>query len=218
MDWRWDTTVHRYRDWDSGRFISKSTVMDLLSQSMRGSETAIRMLNELGIGQTLRASEWEQLVRAELKREYIRQYLPGVGGLKQMTSADWSSIGGLLKNQYAYLHSLAQDLEAGNLSLAKLNQLSAMYINSAHTSFERAHTRSAITWGADEVLWVMTPGLQHCDTCKERANMSWVKANADGGFPESGSSVWPADGSSQCLTNDGCTLRYRRSSTGEEYQ
>jgi hypothetical protein len=155
---------------------------------------------------TLSPIDWHQAMRQEIKREYIRQYLLGIGGLDQMTYADWGSIGGMLKEQYGWLNGFAEVV--GDLSEQQILSRSAMYSNSAREAFERANGRVAVKWGADEELWVLDPTVENCNDCIEFELMGWQPI---GTFP------YPGQGATQCLTNCHCTKYYRNSQTGEEW-
>ena len=96
----------------------------------------------------LNAGDFGALFREEIKKEYIRQYLLGIGGRDQMTAADWGSIGGMLREQYRFLDGFLAEIAAGNLTEAQIMARARMYINSAREAYERAHGRVAGKLGA----------------------------------------------------------------------
>ena len=85
---------------------------------------------------------WEREMRRVLKDVHTASYLFGRGGRNMMTRRDWGSLGGILRNQYRYLHRFAQDVAAGRLSRRMIRARARMYAEAASQSFERAKVRT----------------------------------------------------------------------------
>jgi hypothetical protein len=211
MIYFWDSSVGRYRGQD-GRFVARSTIDSFVSRSLAASRNVSDTLGQLVSNGLVNVDDWKLSFRQEIKDEYIRQYLTGKGGLEQMISKDWGSIGGMLKEQYGYLDGFAQDIAAGNLSEAQIMARSDMYINSASEALERAKERVATSLGFDLVEWVVDTSLENCDDCLNFQSMGVVPVDED---PYDG--AYPGSGDTQCLTNCGCHLEYSNSDSGEEY-
>lgn len=80
-------------------------------------------------------------LRQELKEEYIRQYLLGIGGRGNMTPTDWGSVGGSLVEQYRYLdRNVIPYLDT--MTEGQIRNRMAMYANSAREAFYRAQARA----------------------------------------------------------------------------
>lgn len=165
--YRWDVGAKRYRDTDTGRFLSREKALEYVDGALQAGRTATGTLANLVAEGTISAADWRDKMRQEIKDEYIRQYLSARGGLSQMTQADWGSIGGMLTEQYKYLDKFYGEVAAGNLTKGQIAARAGMYINSAREANERAHGRSQ-------------------------------------GLPDGSLPAYPADGSSECLTNDRC--------------
>ncbi len=142
MPWQWEENLNRYRDADTGRFISSASVRDLVDQRQRITGSGSDGLAELLRGGQLNTRDWETGMREAIKDEYIQQYLLGRGGLSQMTQADWGSIGGMIADQYRYLDGFTREVAAGTLSEAQVAARSRMYIHSGREAFERASARA----------------------------------------------------------------------------
>ena len=218
MSWHWNILANRYQDDLTGQFISHAHVLELIDQSMLTATYVTDSLAGFVASGTLNALDWKVAFQAEIKGEYIRQYLAGIGGRNVMTQADWGSIGGMLKEQYGYLNGFYDDIAAGRLTEGQIRARMAMYINSGREAYERAHGRSATKWGADEVAWIINPAVDNCPTCEGRALMGWMPKNEDGSFPSMDGPVWPGSGASECLTNCKCSLVYRNSKTDEIFE
>ena len=167
MPYRWEVGAKRYRDTETGRFLSRESALQMVDESLRAGRSATSTLAGMVADGTISAADWRDKMRQEIKGEYIRQYLSAIGGLAVMTQADWGSIGGMLVEQYKYLDGFYADVAGGNLTEGQIAARAGMYINSAREANERAHGRSQ-------------------------------------GMPEGALPAHPADGSSECLTNDRC--------------
>lgn len=194
MPWTWNPKLLRYQDVDSGRIIARRDALtyvdEMVDRSTIVSDTLASMVG--GDVALLSPGDWRLAMREELKGEYIRQYLLGIGGLEQMTPARWGSIGGMLQEQYRYLDKFTVEIEAGALSEAKIRQRAAMYVNSAREAYERANLLAQTEAGNTEVLWVLDPRCDHCPGCLEYADLGWQTVASDpfdGAFPGSGSTV-----------------------------
>lgn len=142
-DWYWNPAAQRYQDAATGRFLAGDKVLEWTRESISASQAASDKLAELVAERALSPDAWELLMREELKREYIRQYLAGIGGQAQMTQADWGSIGGMLKEQYiGHLDIFADEIAAGKLSEAQIRSRARMYFESAKEAYERANARA----------------------------------------------------------------------------
>ena len=211
-DWRWDGVANRYRDLDTGRFLSREKALSWVDACTRASDSFGDTMASLVSGGRVNAVDWLAGMRQEIKEEYIRQYLLGRGGLEQMTPSDWGSIGGMLKEQYSYLSGFYQEIAAGNLSEAQIAMRSNMYTNSAREAFERAQAKVAAAAGMDEVIWEVSAGVENCEDCLAFAAMGWQPVSED---PYNG--AYPGSGDTQCLTNCQCFETYRKSETGEVF-
>jgi len=212
MRWQWGLNTNRYRDLDTGRFISAETVRGLVDERQRITGSGSDGLAELLRGGQLNTRDWETGMREAIKDEYIQQYLLGRGGLSQMTQADWGSIGGMVADQYRYLGGFAREVAAGNLTEAQVAARSRMYINSGREAFERASGRANAE--ADEAIWLLRPA-DHCSDCITLAGLGW-QPREPWPFTVGKSEAIPCNGATQCLTNCQCTIDYRVSEEAED--
>lgn len=209
MPYTFNPNTGRYRDADTGRFVKHADVILLTEASLKASENVSDTLSNLAGNGMLSGKDFEALMRKEIKAEYIRQYLAGIGGQAQMTKKDWSSIGGMLKEQYKYLKGFADEIAAGNLTEKQIASRAAMYINSAREAFERAKERTVVKAGYDQERWQLGfVRTEHCEDCVGYEAMGWQPV---GTFP------YPGDGSTVCLTNCKCYKQYRKGSSDEIY-
>jgi len=207
----WDELVGRYRGKD-GRFVGRDTVYAYVNQSLNISSNVSQALSSWVYDGNISVNDWKLAMRAEIKDEYIRQYLSFAGGRYNMTQADWGSIGGMLKEQYKYLDGFANDIASGDMTEAQIAARAQMYINSAREGRERAREKSALKADYDEVYWEVNGALENCGGCIEFNQMSWQLIE-DNPYKE----AYPGSGDTVCLTNCGCQLVYKNSKTDKEY-
>jgi hypothetical protein len=210
LPWFWNSKAARYQ-WRNGRalFLSRDTVMRYVQQDIAASESAGRALARLVANGQLSPADWRAAMRAELRDEYIRQYLVGRGGRAQMTASDWGRVGGMLRDQYRYLDNFTEEIAAGRLSEAQIAARSGMYFNSSREAFERAQNIAHKAAGFGYVRWVVMPMAEHCEDCLAFQAQGWQPVD-----PPPFGAAYPGSGHTACLTNCKCTLEYSKHGDG----
>lgn len=203
MSWYWNEKSQRYH-WRNGseRFLSRKEVLGYVNESIQAAESVTDYLAGLMSEAQLAPADWRDLMRREIKGEYIRQYTLGIGGREQMTPADWGRVGAMLKKQYKFLDGFVDafpDLSEGQIA-ARARQ----YIGSARQAFEKANQLAQIKAGMDEVEWVLDPEAENCEGCEEFAGMGWQLIADD---PYEG--AVPGSGDTPCLGNCRCHQEFR---------
>lgn len=147
--WVWDTTSRRYRDMDTGRWLSHATVTTLrnelaaLQRSWADTSAAALVRGDWSV------RRWELEIRDRLKTVYVAEYLLGRGGKNAMTQADYGRIGAMLRDQYQWLRGFAIDVQAGKLSQNQIADRTQKYHESAVQAFERG---KAAAYSTDLIL------------------------------------------------------------------
>ena len=198
--WAWDESAKRYRDQGTGRFMSGSRVDDLVARAMLPGTDRIDYLSEIVSDGLISPRDWERMMREEIKRVHIREYLLGIGGRDRMTQADWGRTGGVIGDQYRYLRQFRNEL--AGLSEAQIRARSHMYLSAAREAFERANAQ--VHADAAEVRWHMNPAKENCEDCRAFASLGW-QPKADDPF----GGCYPASGCTKCLSRCGCEIQYR---------
>ena len=199
--WGWDG--RRYRNLETGRYVSAAQVREWSSLAIGTSSDAMGDLSGLLNEGQLNTHDWTLLMRDEVKDAYIQEYVLGRGGLDQMTQADWGSIGGALREQYRYLDNFARQIADGSVTPAQIAARARMYAKSAREAFERAQRRVAIAAGMTQIKWTLMPA-EHCPDCVAFADLGWQNIADD---PYRGAT--PTSGHTQCLTNCQCIFDFR---------
>ena len=205
--WSWDAAVGRYRD-SAGKYLARDQVLAMANEYIGISANVGDGLASLAASGKLSAADFGLLARAEIKQDYLTQYMLGIGGRDQMTPSDWGTVGRQLRDQYGYMDGFVKDLADGKLTEAQIQARMRMYVNASREAYEKAAEKSAKKAGFTEEKWTVDTSLENCPDCLAYQAEGWQEI---GYFPE------PGSGETQCLSNCGCYKSYRNPDTGETY-
>ena len=193
--WTWEQGLKRYRNTATGQFINARQMVPLRDQFIEAKKGAgIDLAQRLGRGD-ITLQQWEIEFRQQVKTAFVDEYVLGKGGRNAMTQVDWGRVGAMAKAQYQFAHTFAQDIAAGQLSLAQIEARSALYFDSATQAFERGRaashgltlpeypadgnqdcgSRCKCAWSIVEddtewrCTWVLDALAEHCATCSANA-------------------------------------------------
>lgn len=160
----WETASRRFRDVESGRWLSHGTVTGLRNAFAAEQRTWADVAAAALGRRDWTVRRWELEVRDRLKRVYLGEYLLGRGGKQAMTAADYGRVGAMLRDQYAYLRGFALEVQAGTLSEAQVAVRTQLYHEGAIEAFERG---KAAAYSPDLILPAypcdgLTPCLMRC--------------------------------------------------------
>jgi hypothetical protein len=206
VKWDWRPRVARFWNRTVGRLAPRLRVREVANVVIDASK-AMDWSAAVTDG-SMRVQDWHEAMRAEIRRNYIQQYLAGRGGTGQMTQADWGSVGGSIADQYRYLDRMAREVEAGNLTEGQVRTRVRMYINSSREAYERGQRVAAAEAGLDEVRWVWNPEAEHCEDCEALNGTGWLSTKP-WPYKNGGRNMFPGSGDTACLTNCRCHLEYR---------
>lgn len=201
MAYSWDQALGRYRDAETGLFLSRDAVYGMVNQSISATQLVTDHLAASVADGSISAEAWHLAMKGEIKREYIRQYLLGHGGRHEMTPADWGRLGPMIREQYQFLGGFYDAVRNGELSEAQIRVRAGDYINSAREGYERARIGRAYEYGMSEEIWRLGSSAQHCGDCVSFAEAGWL--------PIGSIDAMPGDGSTQCLSRCACFKEYR---------
>ncbi len=131
------TSINRYRDMATGRFVSLPTLRAKANAIVNASQANAADLAAQFSNGIITAEEWRLAMRERLKQDAIQQYVLGRGGREQMTQQDWGRTGRALRDQYAFVDNMAAEMEAGNLTEGQIRSRSQNIVGSCIGLFER---------------------------------------------------------------------------------
>lgn len=197
--WSYDTTLARYRNNTTGRFLSERDALQLTQRTISTAQDDLdQLVTQLDQG-VIDLATWQRQFAGMLKEVHLAQYILGRGGLRHTAPADFLEVGRTLKAEYRYLEGFGRDLAAGRLSLAQARARARLYLAKTRLSFWSGQ-RQAQRQGPmpTEMRRILAP-VEHCPECLAYARAGWMPLNA---LP-----LPTVDCS--CRSNCRCTVQYR---------
>jgi hypothetical protein len=139
--WKYNPDRKRYIA-ESGKQLTPSQVRGLAQRFIDSQKAQIDGLTSRLVAREITLQQWEREVRDRIKLSFVDQYALGVGGRNNMGFVDFGRCGALIKEQYQYLHLMAQDIAAGRLSETQVRHKSGNYLESSMRSYERGFAAS----------------------------------------------------------------------------
>jgi hypothetical protein len=163
--WEWDDSAHRFRDTQTGRFLSTSDALKLRDGFPEGQQAVLRDLTQRMATGDLTVQQWERESRDAIRDTHAVQYTFGRGGLNAMTPDDWQAVNRLADQQAAYLRRFARDAASGTLSEAQIEARANLYLAASRQAYERGR---AAAWNVDLPTY---PGQG--TICKAACKCAW---------------------------------------------
>lgn len=174
----------------------------LSDDSIKACRTTLEALGYELLDGTIDMETFADTFRDEMKAEYIRQYVFGIGGLAYMTAEDWQTVANDLEQQYKYAEDFFSEIDDAasqddeGAALLALFWRFGLYAASAAAVYEFANTLFSRGEGYTQEAWFLDEAItNHCDDCLAYSDMGWVDI---GTFPQ------PGDGTTVCKKNCGC--------------
>ena len=198
----YDAASGRYRRADTGRFVKRDTITDLLETSISQRARDVRRGFEAVLNEELGITPWLHRMAQELKREHLELAALAAGGWDRLTPADYARIDGRLNFDFKHLAVMAREIADEKVSLAQgLNRLD-MYLGSARREYldiERNGRLARVKDGYALIAKRFLGYAEHCQDCQDMAMWPWRPAD-----------VVPIPGEgTRCLTNCRCTIEYK---------
>jgi hypothetical protein len=207
--WVWETNTGRYRNLDTGRFVGREQVVELVNGIVdRTTDNPVSTLNTMLADKRLSTADWETSFARQIKNAYIQQAEMAAGGREMMTPQLWGIVGGSVREQYNYLKDFAKEVADGRLSAAQIEARCKMYINSSREVYWRVRDLQARAQGMTEERWQAVGDDATCSACADADAMGWQPL---GTFAQPGSGRVLNSPPTACsgLTNCRCTKLYR---------
>jgi hypothetical protein len=200
----WDEGPRQFRDkW--GRFVARSDVRASLDRYLDVLQIEIEQVTQELVDRSRSIGSWQAKMEGIIKRSHTAAASIAKGGWKQAGPRDWSRVGNIVKEQYAYLARFARQLEDGRPLSRGTIVRAQMYGLAATGTYEEILREDDLKNGFDEERRLLH-SVESCPQCLEYAQRGWQPA---GQLPGIGKA-------SQCLTRCRCTFERRRSQASRE--
>ncbi|MFK0731396.1 MAG: hypothetical protein ACFKPT_02705 [Gloeotrichia echinulata GP01] len=170
---QFDPNSHRYRDSETGRFVSAVDVTRLIDREINRTEVRLKGHARLLIQGKIDIAEFQTRMAQSLKEAHLGVAAVGAGGAKQLTPTHYGKIGAELKKQYKYLYGFGQDLQQGKLTPEQILRRAGSYSKSARTSFFAAEftSRGKVGFYGKRLLDAQS---RHCQSCIGHQRLNWT--------------------------------------------
>lgn len=172
--YKWESSVRRYRDRTTGRFLSRKAVSDLTTLRISQVTQDLHKLGDSLLSNEITLKQWQEQFANQLKILHTQQFLLGVGGDSQIVDDDFKTISDKLINQYEYLQNFATDLTLGKVSPAQFKNRTRMYATASKISFFAGEIAAARNSGFNAASRVLADS-EHCQDCINYAALGAVK-------------------------------------------
>lgn len=196
-DYAWSERTGRYRNQQTGRFVSGKEVRASIDKAIEASAKRIQSLSISLKENRINLAEWQIRMYQELKAAHIANAALARGGFAQLTQSDLGRIGSILKEQLSYLGNFARQIERGEQLLDGRFLLRAqMYVEKGRSTYHAFERLEKLSHG-----YTKERNIRHasdsCDGCIGETSRGWVEIM----------SLIPV-GSRICLTKCKCSLDY----------
>lgn len=175
-DFTFDRGSQRYRNTNTGKFVSAAKVRQLTIEAIRIAEDETLQVADLLIEGKISISEWQLTTAKTLKNLHIQQYLLGRGGQKMITADDRDIISNKLQQEFKYLDQFGKDIKVG-MSQAQFESRLNLYLNNGRTTYElgrrQGFQQAGYNWERRRL-----GAAEHCSPCVGFAGLGWQPIGA----------------------------------------
>ena len=196
----YSTDVARYRSTETGRFVARRDIVNLLETHVNSAERRLGELTTAYYEGRISPSTFQVTMRDELRQLHSQQRALGAGGWdRMMFNRDWAAVGGRLGGfggDYERMTNLTQAIASGEVTLPQaLNRVNG-YIGNSRIQFWEADREAARQTGRTYEEARRLGSSEHCSDCVDYAAQ---------GFQPLGILPPPGVGSI-CSTHCRCTM------------
>lgn len=175
MSYSYDKKSQRYRNNQTGRYIPKTTVDNLIAKRITLIEKDILTIGSLLETDKLSLESWQRTTAYTIRELHLQSYLLARGGKAQMTPEDYLVVARELKKQYEYLRTFAEDINRGYsidkngrqvpLTVARFEQRLKLYAKSGRAAANLAEDQSNRRAGKVAMSRHLGATDRHCSSC-----------------------------------------------------
>ena len=174
----YDRKVGKYRDDNTGKFVSRDRILRLVDEEAARLSTRMQAHARNLTAGNIDLPTFQRRSAEDLKLSAIRSTLLGSGGKSLTTNAQYGSTGRLLREQYQFLDGFARDLADGKLSKAQAIQRASLYGASTRSAFHQAEKIARGREGFKLAMRQLDGASKHCLECIQHStNGKYVPIN-----------------------------------------
>ena len=146
--YRWSDEAGRFRD-ERGRFVPEKTVRDVVDKIADSASEKMATASQRLLDGRLSLADWELEMRRLVKVSNSATAVIANGGAGEMSPSRWGYVGQTVRQEYGYLHQMAQDIASGAQPLdGRLVSRARLYGQNARTGNESCgwRTRRRAYW------------------------------------------------------------------------
>lgn len=196
----------RYRDSQTGRFVSGRIVRNELDIYLSTSDDVASALAQQLRDRAISLADWELAMRAEIKRTHLNAIALERGGWANMRPQDFGRCGQIIREQYGYLRGFANDIVSGKQRLdGTLTRRARLYVEAGRNSMYRSKAAN------------MSAKVTHQRSIRTKRDSCWQCIDLDRRIFRINDPSFPLPGRRACLHNCGCHVEYL-ALVDDEYQ
>lgn len=203
MAYTWNDGAGRFVN-ERGQFVRESTVRAVVDQVADHASARLAAASERLLAGEISLGAWQLEAMQITKTAMVSGGVLAKGGAAQMSSADYGRIGRMVRDQYAYLRSFAEQIQSGAQPLdGTLRARAEMYGQQSRVAYETIRGRDQAARGYRSVKNVLH-AQESCSGCRAQSRRGWVQIGT----------LVPV-GQRTCLSRCKCTVSYRREAADE---
>lgn len=194
----WAPRARRYRDPNTGRFVSRHTVRRGVDELITDSQAKITDISEALRTGRMTLGDWQRGMQEEIRRTQLGAQALLRGGWAQLDTAAYNAIEARIREQYDFLHAFTEQLRNGEIITdGSFMTRARLYAGASRVGYHEDETELQREVGYREQLNVLSLS-EHCVDCVYIARLGWVRIGSV-----------PPIGGRKCLGNDKCHWIYR---------
>lgn len=202
--YRWNERAAQYADQASGRFVSRKLIRGQLEKVVDASSGVMRALSQQLRNGEISLGDWQLQIMQQIKTSHLAAAAMQKGGWQQLSQSDFGRVGQIVRREYGFLRTFAEQIASGEQKLdGSLARRAALYGQQGRPTYLAFWQSTADQKNFDEQRSILQPA-EHCVECISEHNK---------GFQPIGQMI--PIGRRICRSNDRCLVEFRNSKTGE---
>lgn len=174
----YEPATSRYRSAQSGKFVSRADITDLLREQVQSAEARLHDIATAYHEGKISSTSFVDLLRTEQRRLTLQNIALAKGGFDRLDQRSYGKAGASLRQQYAKIIGTAQDVVDGKVSLPQLLNRIDGYVGEGRRLYfetERENKPEA----PEDMTTIERRQLgnaDHCDDCISYYEQGWQVA------------------------------------------